>query len=137
MIHVSNLTKTFGDLKAVDGVSFDVPAGEIFAFLGPNGAGKTTTIQMLTTLLRPTAGQITLDALRPVHPDNHIRRAGGAGHGVIGALDGIGKLHLRKSHAGSPANLESQRKMFHDNGGRFPAEAIREARRRQKSDRSR
>ena len=56
MIHVEHLVKTFGDLKAVDDVSFDVAAGEIFAFLGPNGAGKTTTIQMLTTLLRPTSG---------------------------------------------------------------------------------
>ena len=74
MIHVSNLTKTFGDLKAVDGVSFDVQAGEIFAFLGPNGAGKTTTIQMLTTLLRPTAGQITLDGLDPVTDPLEVRR---------------------------------------------------------------
>ena len=65
MIHVSNLIKTFGDLKAVDGVSFDVQAGEIFAFLGPNGAGKTTTIQMLTTLLRPTSGSITHRWPRP------------------------------------------------------------------------
>jgi ABC-2 type transport system ATP-binding protein len=74
MIHVSNLTKTFGDLKAVDGVSFDVQAGEIFAFLGPNGAGKTTTIQMLTTLLRPTAGQIALDGLDPVTEPLEVRR---------------------------------------------------------------
>jgi len=66
MIHVDNLCKTFGEVKAVDGVSFDVPAGEIFAFLGPNGAGKTTTIQMLTTLLRPTSGTMTLDGLDPV-----------------------------------------------------------------------
>src|SRR6187200_579827 len=65
MIHVEHLVKTFGDLKAVDDVSFDVAAGEIFAFLGPNGAGKTTTIQMLTTLLRPTSGSITLDGLDP------------------------------------------------------------------------
>ena len=57
MIHVENLVKTFGEVKAVDGVSFDVEAGEIFAFLGPNGAGKTTTIQMLTTLLRRRAGR--------------------------------------------------------------------------------
>ncbi len=56
MIRVTNLTKAFGELKAVDDISFDVRAGEIFAFLGPNGAGKTTTIQMLTTLLRPTSG---------------------------------------------------------------------------------
>jgi ABC-2 type transport system ATP-binding protein len=56
MIHVENLVKTFGTVKAVDGVSFDVGLGEIFAFLGPNGAGKTTTIQMLTTLISPTSG---------------------------------------------------------------------------------
>jgi ABC-2 type transport system ATP-binding protein len=73
MIHVSNLSKTFGDLKAVDGVSFDVPAGEIFAFLGPNGAGKTTTIQMLTTLLRPTAGRSRSTA-RSGAPTDEVRR---------------------------------------------------------------
>jgi ABC-2 type transport system ATP-binding protein len=58
VIHVENLVKTFGAVRAVDGVSFAVRAGEIFAFLGPNGAGKTTTIQMLTTLLHPTSGSI-------------------------------------------------------------------------------
>src|SRR5215475_15769515 len=60
MIRVSNLKKTFGTFTAVDGVSFEVPAGEIFAFLGPNGAGKSTTIKMLTTLLRPTEGSLFL-----------------------------------------------------------------------------
>ena len=55
MFQVLGLVKTFGELKAVDGVSFDVEAGEIFSFLGPNGAGKTTTIQMLTTLCAPPA----------------------------------------------------------------------------------
>jgi ABC-2 type transport system ATP-binding protein len=65
MIHVENLVKTFGEVKAVDGISFDVSAGEIFAFLGPNGAGKTTTIQMLTTLQRPTSGSMKLDGLDP------------------------------------------------------------------------
>jgi ABC-2 type transport system ATP-binding protein len=66
MIHVEDLAKTFGEVKAVDGISFDVARGEIFAFLGPNGAGKTTTIQMLTTLLRPTSGMMKLDGLDPV-----------------------------------------------------------------------
>jgi len=66
MIHVENLVKTFGEVKAVDGVTFDVAKGEIFAFLGPNGAGKTTTIQMLTTLQRPTSGTMKLDGLDPV-----------------------------------------------------------------------
>src|SRR5580693_4245204 len=74
MIHVKDLVKTFGDVKAVDGISFDVRAGEIFAFLGPNGAGKTTTIQMLTTLLRPTAGSITVDGLDPVTRPREVRR---------------------------------------------------------------
>jgi ABC-2 type transport system ATP-binding protein len=77
MIHVEHLVKTFGDLKAVDDVSFEVAAGEIFAFLGPNGAGKTTTIQMLTTLLRPTSGSMTLDGIDPAtHPHDVRRRFG-------------------------------------------------------------
>ena len=56
-IAVKNLTRDFGDFRAVDGVSFEVNAGEIFGFLGPNGAGKSTTIRMLTGLLLPTAGE--------------------------------------------------------------------------------
>ena len=77
MIHVENLVKTFGEVKAVDGVSFDVPRGEIFAFLGPNGAGKTTTIQMLTTLQRPTSGTMRLDGLDPVTQQLDARRTFG------------------------------------------------------------
>jgi ABC-2 type transport system ATP-binding protein len=61
-------------VKAVDGVSFDVEAGEIFAFLGPNGAGKTTTIQMLTTLLTPTSGLMRLDGLDPAAAPLEVRR---------------------------------------------------------------
>jgi len=74
MIHVRDLVKKFGDFTAVNGVSFDVAAGEIFAFLGPNGAGKTTTIKMLTTLLRPSAGTLRLDGLDPVVHQNDVRR---------------------------------------------------------------
>ena len=55
-IEVKNVAKHFKELKAVDGVSFEVKEGEIFGLLGPNGAGKTTIIKMLTTLLRPTEG---------------------------------------------------------------------------------
>lgn len=55
-ISVSGITKRYGGLTAVDNVSFDVAAGEIFGFLGPNGAGKTTLIRMLNTLIRPTGG---------------------------------------------------------------------------------
>jgi ABC-2 type transport system ATP-binding protein len=74
MIHVKNLVKTFGNFTAVDDVTFDVAAGEIFAFLGPNGAGKTTTIKMLTTLLHPTSGAIKLDGLDPRTHQNEARK---------------------------------------------------------------
>src|SRR5437588_5460450 len=77
MIHVENLTKTFGDVTAVGGITFDVRSGEIFAFLGPNGAGKTTTIQMLTTLLRPTSGSITVDGLDPATHRSQVRQCFG------------------------------------------------------------
>ena len=60
MIQTTNLTKYFGKLCAVDTLTLNVEAGEIFGFLGPNGAGKTTTINMLTGLLRPTSGTATL-----------------------------------------------------------------------------
>jgi len=61
VIEARNVVKTFGDIKAVDDISFEVKAGEIFAFLGPNGAGKSTTISMMTTMLRPTSGQLFLN----------------------------------------------------------------------------
>jgi ABC-2 type transport system ATP-binding protein len=74
MIKVEHLVKNFGDVAAVDDVSFDVTAGEIFAFLGPNGAGKTTTIKMLTTLLKPTSGKIEIDGLDPTKRSNEVRK---------------------------------------------------------------
>ena len=58
MIHVENLTKTFGDLCAVDHITLDILKGQILGLLGPNGAGKTTTLRMLTGFLRPTSGTI-------------------------------------------------------------------------------
>ncbi len=61
IIAADGVTKKFGDLVAVDNVSFEVKPAEIFAFLGPNGAGKSTTISMLTTMLRPTSGQLILN----------------------------------------------------------------------------
>lgn len=73
LIRVSGLVKKFGDFTAVDGVSFSVAAGEIFAFLGPNGAGKTTTIKMLTTLLQPTSGSVEIDGLDPGRQGTQVR----------------------------------------------------------------
>jgi ABC-2 type transport system ATP-binding protein len=74
MIKVENLIKKFGEVTAVDDISFDVAAGEIFAFLGPNGAGKTTTIKMLTTLLKPTSGKMSIDDLDPATQSNEVRK---------------------------------------------------------------
>ena len=56
-VETKSLTKSFGDLKAVDDISFSVKEGEIFGFLGPNGAGKSTTMMILTTLLKPSSGK--------------------------------------------------------------------------------
>jgi ABC-2 type transport system ATP-binding protein len=61
MIATHDLVKQYGMFTAVDGVSLDVPAGEIHGFLGPNGAGKTTTIRMIAGLLKPTSGRIVVN----------------------------------------------------------------------------
>ena len=60
MITTTHLTKSFGKLVAVDGLTMQVEAGELFGFLGPNGAGKTTTINMLTGLIHPSSGTATI-----------------------------------------------------------------------------
>ncbi|MBU1941703.1 MAG: ATP-binding cassette domain-containing protein [Candidatus Thermoplasmatota archaeon] len=59
-IEVSNLKKQYGTLTAVNGISFTVQQGEIFAFLGPNGAGKTTTVEMIESIRKPTQGQVKI-----------------------------------------------------------------------------
>ncbi len=61
IIEVSGLSKSFGEVKAVNDISFSVKEGQLFAFLGPNGAGKSTTINMLCTLLKPDSGRMIID----------------------------------------------------------------------------
>jgi ABC-2 type transport system ATP-binding protein len=63
MLQIQNLAKSYGEIRAVDGVSFSVNSGRIFGLLGPNGAGKTTTIAMVCGLVPPAAGSITVDGL--------------------------------------------------------------------------
>lgn len=74
MVKVENLSKQFGQLKAVDGVSFEIREGEIFGFLGPNGAGKSTTINMLTTLLTPSGGHAEIAGIDIHKHPNEVRR---------------------------------------------------------------
>ncbi len=74
IIAVRNLTKRYGDLTAVDQVSFSVHEGSLFAFLGPNGAGKSTTINVICTLLNKTDGEVMVDGCAIGRDDAQIRR---------------------------------------------------------------
>ncbi len=76
ILEVTNLVKRYGELKAVDGVSFAIERGEIFGLLGPNGAGKSTTINIIATLLRPDAGEIILGGTRLSASAAYKRRLG-------------------------------------------------------------
>ncbi|MFX1294101.1 MAG: ABC transporter ATP-binding protein [Promethearchaeota archaeon] len=73
MIRIKNLTKHFGLLKAVDGITFDVENGEIFGFLGPNGAGKTTTIRMLSCIIKPNVGNAYINGYNILDNPMNIR----------------------------------------------------------------
>lgn len=79
MIHVRQLVKSYPDLQkghftAVDGVSFDAMPGQIFGLLGPNGAGKTTVLRILSTVLKPTSGKVTINGFDVVEQDEQVRR---------------------------------------------------------------
>jgi len=75
IIQVESLVKKFGELPAVNGISFSVESGAIFGFLGPNGAGKSTTIKMLATLLKPTSGKATLAGFDINSQSNQVRQS--------------------------------------------------------------
>lgn len=75
VIEVSNLRKSYGEIKAVNDISFYVEGGKLFSFLGPNGAGKSTTIDILCTLLKADSGQVTVDGLLVGRDDAKIRRS--------------------------------------------------------------
>src|SRR3954469_25361747 len=73
-VEVRDLRKSYGEIEAVAGVTFDVPRGETFGFLGPNGAGKSTTIKMLCTLVRPNGGSATVAGHDVVRERDDVRR---------------------------------------------------------------
>jgi ABC-2 type transport system ATP-binding protein len=75
VVEVKNLSRDFGNFRAVDGISFEVKTSEIFGFLGPNGAGKTTTINVLCTLLMPTKGEAIVNGFNVVAYPDEVRRS--------------------------------------------------------------
>jgi sodium transport system ATP-binding protein len=108
MIEVSNLVKSFGKVKAVNGVSFTARDGEITGLLGPNGAGKTTTLRMLYSLLPPDEGEIRIDGLDPTRDAMEIKRTLGVvpdSRGLYSRLTArenisyYGELHGMKKNA--------------------------------------
>ena len=74
-ITVTDLVKRYGEHEAVKGITFAVPKGEVFGFLGPNGAGKTTTINVLCTLIKPTAGAATVNGYDVLTQRSEVRRS--------------------------------------------------------------
>ena len=113
-IETRELRKSFGDVRAVDGVDLRVPAGSVLGLLGPNGAGKTTAVRILTTLLRPDSGTATVAWLDVVREQTALRsRIGLAGQyaavdeNLTGRenLEMVGRLyHLAKAEARSRAD---------------------------------
>ncbi|GAA2612663.1 MULTISPECIES: ATP-binding cassette domain-containing protein [Streptomyces] len=107
-IYAEGLVKTFGDVRALDGVDLDVPEGTVLGLLGPNGAGKTTAVRVLTTLLRPDSGRAVVAGVDVLKHPNEVRRAIGLS-GQFAAVDEyltgrenlqmVGQLYQMKARA--------------------------------------
>ncbi|MFF2788538.1 ATP-binding cassette domain-containing protein [Streptomyces sp. NPDC058049] len=107
-IYAEGLVKTFGDVRALDGVDLDVPESTVLGLLGPNGAGKTTTVRVLTTLLRPDSGKAVVAGIDVLRHPNEVRRAIGLS-GQFAAVDEyltgrenlqmVGQLYQMKARA--------------------------------------
>ncbi|MFI1398460.1 ATP-binding cassette domain-containing protein [Streptomyces sp. NPDC020681] len=85
-IYAEGLVKTFGDVRALDGVDLDVPEGTVLGLLGPNGAGKTTAVRVLTTLLKPDSGKAVVAGIDVLKHPNEVRRSIGLS-GQFAAVD--------------------------------------------------
>ncbi len=103
IVVVDHLVKTFGDLRAVDDISFTVRRGEIFGFLGPNGAGKSTTIKVPTTLLRGTSGKARIDGMDIDERPTEVRSIIGYASQSVGLDDDLTGRE----------NLELQSQLYH------------------------
>ena len=107
-IYAEGLVKTFGDVRALDGVDLDVPEGTVLGLLGPNGAGKTTAVRCLTTLLQPDSGRAVVAGIDVLKHPNEVRRSIGLS-GQFAAVDEyltgrenlqmVGQLYQMKAQA--------------------------------------
>ena len=112
IIKVENLVKKFGQLVAVDNISFTVAPGEIFGFLGPNGAGKTTTINILCTLAKPTSGQAIVNGFDVVRQQSQVRQSIGLvfqDPSLDERLSGLQNLHFHALVYNVPSSVRQQR----------------------------
>src|SRR5215471_11433456 len=100
IISVKNLTKNYGDFKAVKGISFDVYEGEIFGLLGPNGAGKSTTLEIIETLREKTKGEVIVDGLNLDKQPNEIKKIIGVQLQTSGYYPGLKLTELINLFAG-------------------------------------
>lgn len=112
IIRVEDLVKKFGQLVAVDNISFNVAPGEIFGFLGPNGAGKTTTINILCTLTKPTSGHAIVNGFDVVRQQNQVRQSIGLvfqDPSLDERLSGLQNLRFHALVYHVPASVRGQR----------------------------
>jgi ABC-2 type transport system ATP-binding protein len=110
-VEIRDLKVNYGRTKAVQGVSFSIPKGEVFGFIGPNGAGKTTTIKVLATLLRPSSGTAVIDDVDVTTHPHKVRRLIGYMPDTFGVYEDMTvneylhffaaayKIHIAKRHA--------------------------------------
>jgi ABC-2 type transport system ATP-binding protein len=87
-IIIKNLTKSFKDLKVLEGISLNVPKGTMLALLGPNGAGKTTTVKILSTLIKPDSGEVVVNGFNVLENDYEVRKSIGL-TGQYAAIDEV------------------------------------------------
>ena len=112
IIKVENLVKKFGQLVAVDNISFTVAPGELFGFLGPNGAGKTTTINILCTLSKPTSGRAVVNGYDVVRQQSQVRQSIGLvfqDPSLDDRLSGLQNLRFHALVYHVPASFREQR----------------------------
>jgi ABC-2 type transport system ATP-binding protein len=112
VVEVSGLTVTFGDVHAVDGVSFEIQTGEVFGLVGPNGAGKTTTVRVLVTLQAATGGQARVAGLDVRRDPFDVRRVIGYVPQLLsanGSLTGYENLELSARLYGVPTREREAR----------------------------